>query len=492
MSQYQSLGQLQKAFPGAKTWEYKAFKKHPRIYIAWKKSPLHKGEHQEKQFMKFYHDHVNIHPDNPEAWVQWRKLNPLENRSNNIKDEQSLHQYTIEYKLGEKEKIEHPGVYQNWVKGNPKNPKDLSAFHKFYTLYAASQDVEFDKFFKNLDMNGTIDNISDFRKRYPNAADWEYKAYKKNPERYRKWKSLNPNGSRESYKQFKSALSKKDVMNAMIASSLPNLTGKTTTLKNYATFEEFTSDFPGAKTWEYKAYKKHPRIFMVWKSENPIQHQEKHFLKFYHAHESEIIEEPVNNQMIIDTQAVKRDRQSNFKKNALRLRNRYFSTSEPEPPHYMTTTHRPILDLVKEDRQGLINVLPDEVYDVVDEERRDAIHNGVKLNKIGKYTSNAAITHLNHQKLEQLRNSEMVKNIFQKLAREHKHSKKEARGIIKGIEADGVVYNSEKDMYVRALKALGNDFDVPQPLRKIRATRDVHSAVQNSVPGFSNRLSPWK
>ena len=167
MSSYQSLAQLQKAFPGAKSWEFKVYKKHPHIYLAWKKSPFHKGESQEKQFLKFYHSHVNIHPDNPEAWIEWRKVHPIENRPHSSKDEKSLHEFTQVYKLGEKDKKEHPTVYQEFVKANPGKAKNLAAFHSYYKLHKLNQDYEFDKFFENLDMSGKIDNINDFRKKYP-------------------------------------------------------------------------------------------------------------------------------------------------------------------------------------------------------------------------------------------------------------------------------------------------------------------------------------
>ena len=460
MSEFNSLTELRKAFPDARSWEFKAYKKHPQIYLAWKKSVLHKGEHQEKQFMKFYHDHVDIHPDNPEIWVQWRKVHPLENRPHNLKDEQSLHEFTQVYKLGEKDKKEHPTVYQEFVKANPDKAKNLAAFHNFYKLYKVNQAYEIDKFFENLDMSGKIDNINDFRKRYPNAADWEFKAYMKDPERYSKWKAENPNGSREQYKRFKEGLSKNDVMKAMIANNLPNLASRVSTVKNYNTFEEFASEFQGAKPWEFKAYQKHPRMFLAWKAENPIQHQKKDYQAFARAHGSDIKEdEPVDDdsQLILDKEGRQsiRDSQAAFRRNALRLRNRYFTSSEPEPPQSITSTTRPKLNLTHiQQTTPPVSIPPSE------NTRKATLSLSAPIYK----------QRIGDNKLDL------------------------SLGRIEGLEADDRIWNSEKTMYLQTMDRLDDDIKLlPKRNHEIHATNDVRAAIQKLKHGkaIEKRLTSW-
>ena len=66
-------------------------------------------------------------------------------------------------------------------------------------------------------------------------------------------------------------------------------------------------------------------------------------------------------------------------------------------------------------------------------------------------------------------------------------------GQIQGIEEDGRIYNSEKDMYISALGKLGRYTNLPQPRYKIRATNDVLNEVEG-LPGrkrFTKRLTGW-
>lgn len=454
-TQFQSLAQLQKAFPDARAWEFKAYKRHPNMYLAWKKSPLHKGEHEERQFMKFYHSNVNVHPDNPEIWVQWRKLHPLENRPANRQDEKSLHDYTVNYKLGEKDKIEHPTVYEEWAQTHPKNAKDLAAFHKYYSLYAVAKDIEFDRFFDELDMNGYIDSIDEFRKRYPNAAAWELKAYKKNPDKYRAWKAEHPNGSRESYKTFKPSLSKKEVMKAAMTNALPDLAVNASRgpTKSYASLEEFAGDFPNARAWEFKEYQKHPRMFLAWKSENPLQHQEKQFKRFYHAHEAEIKEEPNEKpQMIIDREGT-RKAQSDFRRNALRLRNQHFTSSVPEPPHDMTTTERPKLNLFSIHQTSPPVSIPPSEKDRKPTLSLSSVHHRGRDDRIDY-----------------------------------------CLGVVDGVEADNRIYASELNLYRNAMDRIHDDLDLLPKRTGIHATNDVRAAVRRLAHAetISKRLTGWR
>ena len=69
---------------------------------------------------------------------------------------------------------------------------------------------------------------------------------------------------------------------------------------------------------------------------------------------------------------------------------------------------------------------------------------------------------------------------------------KKARGQIDGLEEDGRIWNTEKDMYVRALRKVGNSLQQPNP--RIHATNDVRIAVRglpNSQP-LLNRLRGWR
>ena len=242
----------------------------------------------------------------------------------------------------------------------------------------------------------------------------------KDPERYRKWKEVYPNGSREQYKHYKAGLNKKDVMQAMMAAALPNLSARAGTVKKYDTFEEFASEFQGAKPWEFKAYQKHPRMFLAWKAEKPIQHQKSDFQAFARAHGGEVKEdEPADDsQMILDKEGRQsiRNSQASFRKNALRLRNRYFTSSEPEPPHSITSTVRPKLTLTHiHEPVAPVSIPPDEL--------------------------NRAI------------------------------------GRIEGLEEDGRLWNAEKDKYLSAWKLLGVDVDKVPHKKHIHATRLIRQAV---------------
>ena len=69
---------------------------------------------------------------------------------------------------------------------------------------------------------------------------------------------------------------------------------------------------------------------------------------------------------------------------------------------------------------------------------------------------------------------------------------KKARGQIQGLDEDGPIWNSEKDMYVRALRKVGDTLQQPNP--RIHATNDVRAAVRglpNSQP-LMNRLRGWR
>ena len=70
-------------------------------------------------------------------------------------------------------------------------------------------------------------------------------------------------------------------------------------------------------------------------------------------------------------------------------------------------------------------------------------------------------------------------------------SHKKARGRIQGLEEDGRLFNTEKDMYLRALSKVGN---LPQPTPRIHATNDVRAAVRRLPNGsqLMNRLREWR
>ena len=80
------------------------------------------------------------------------------------------------------------------------------------------------------------------------------------------------------------------------------------------------------------------------------------------------------------------------------------------------------------------------------------------------------------------------RSIYQK-KNEHEREK----GQIQGIEEDGRIYNSEKDMYISALEKLGRYWNPSQPRYRIKATNDVLTEVEG-LPRrerFTRRLTSW-
>ena len=69
---------------------------------------------------------------------------------------------------------------------------------------------------------------------------------------------------------------------------------------------------------------------------------------------------------------------------------------------------------------------------------------------------------------------------------------KKAYGQIEGLEEDDRIWNTEKDMYIRALGKVGNN--LPQPNPRIHATNDVRAAVRRLPNGsqLANRLRAWR
>ena len=69
---------------------------------------------------------------------------------------------------------------------------------------------------------------------------------------------------------------------------------------------------------------------------------------------------------------------------------------------------------------------------------------------------------------------------------------RKAHGQIEGLEEDNRIWNSEKDMYIRALGKVGNNLQQPNP--RIHATNDVRAAVRGLPNGsqLANRLRGWR
>ena len=126
-----------------------------------------------------------------------------------------------------------------------------------------------------------------------------------------------------------------------------------------------------------------------------------------------------DSQLILDKEGRQsiRNSQAAFRRNALRLRNRYFTSSEPELPHAMTSTARPKLSLsIVHEPVSPVSIPPDEL--------------------------NRAI------------------------------------GRIEGIEEDGRIYNAEKDRYIDAWMKIRSDADKVKSRSGIRATKLIRQAVR--------------
>ena len=129
-----------------------------------------------------------------------------------------------------------------------------------------------------------------------------------------------------------------------------------------------------------------------------------------------------------------------------------YTTSKPTPPKDMTSTYKPKLNL-----QHIQQVdLPPSVSP--SENTRKA-----------KLSVSSSESH--------------------HVVKQSKHKK--AHGQIEGLEEDGRLFNSEKNMYIQALDKVGN---LQQPAHRIHATNEVRAAVWRlpNATQLANRLTNWR
>ena len=162
--------------------------------------------------------------------------------------------------------------------------------------------------------------------------------------------------------------------------------------------------------------------------------------------------EPKNETPILKTLTM--DKKATKKQQVKQYPPRY-TTSKPTPPKPMTSTYKPKLNLqyIQQVNQPA-TVSPSE------------------------NTRNVKLTV----------SSTSSKHIPEQVSYERE------KGQIEGLEEDGRIYKSEKDMYISALGKLGRYVHLPQPRHKIRATNDVLNEI-DWLPGgnkrFSKRLTSW-
>ena len=162
----------------------------------------------------------------------------------------------------------------------------------------------------------------------------------------------------------------------------------------------------------------------------------------------------------------KREQQANFKKNALAKRNeaftkrqetnmypKRFTSSKPTPPKDMTSSVRAKLN----------------------------------LRHIQQVDQPASVSPSENTRKAKLSVSSLESHSIPKQS-----AHKKAHGQIEGLEEDGRLFNSEKDMYLRALDKVGNNLQQPNP--RIHATNDVRAAVRHLPNGsqLANRLRAWR